>query len=76
MDNEKQDNEKFICPVGRFFMDLEKMTGGKSAFFTHMNRSRLEFLKALKSLVDAKIEDVEKKAASKGTQKATKIEVE
>ena len=76
MDNENQDNEVFICPVKRFFTDLEKMTGKKSPFFSHMNRSRLEFLKAVKSLVDAKIEDIEKKADSKGHQKATKIEVE
>ena len=76
MDKEKQDDGRLICPVGRFFMDLGKMTGEKSAFYTHMNRSCLEFLKAVKSLVDAKIEGIEKETAPQEPQKATKIEVE
>ena len=76
MDNEKYDNERFMCPLGRFFQDIERAVGGKSEFCKHMTQSRLEFLRAMKSLVDAKIEDIEKKTASKGPQKATKIEVE
>jgi hypothetical protein len=66
--------EKFHCPVGRFFEDLEGLQGGKSEFFDHLNKSHLEFLKAIRSLVDGKIEHIEKKTRKK--KKATKIEVE
>ena len=43
----KHKEEKFHCPVGRFFEDLEGLKGGKSEFFGHLNKSRLEFLKAV-----------------------------
>ena len=48
----------------------------KSQFFEHINKSKMEFLKAIKSLVDEKIEDLEKKDSSKQKKKATKIKVE
>jgi hypothetical protein len=72
----KHKEEKFQCPVGRFFEDLEGLHGGsKSEFFDHLNKSRLEFLRAIRSLVDEKIEHMEKKGAKK-KKKATKIKVE
>lgn len=76
MENEKQEQEKFGCPLGRLFQDLEKIAGRKSDFCRHMTQSRVEFLKAIRSLMDAKIEDLEKKTAPKEAKKATKIEVE
>ena len=75
MAKEKHKEEKYHCPVGRFFEDLEGLQGGKSEFFDHLNQSRLEFLKAIRSLVDEKIENIEKKSAKK-SKKATKIKVE
>ena len=72
----KHKEEKFHCPVGRFFEDLEGLPGGKSEFFDHLNQSRLEFLKAIRALVDEKIENIEKKSAKKTRKKATKIKVE
>ena len=72
----KHKEEKFHCPVGRFFEDLEGHQGGKSEFFDHLNQSRLEFLKAIRSLVDERIENIEKKSAKKKRKKTTKIEVE
>lgn len=71
----KHKEEKFHCPVGRFFEDLEGLQGGKPEFFDHLNQSRLEFLKAIRSLVDEKIVNIEKKSARK-QKKATKIKVE
>ncbi len=71
----KPKEEKFLCPVGRFFEDLEGLSGEKSEFFDHLNQSRLEFLKAIRTLVDEKIESIEKKSARK-KKKATKIKVE
>ena len=72
---DKDKNEGISCPVGRFFSDLEKASGNKSKFLEHLSRSKLEFLKAVKYLVDDKIEDLEKKGPAKG-KKATKIKVE
>jgi len=69
-------NERVLCPIGRFFLDLEKASGNKSLVLKHLSRSKLEFLKAIKYLVDDKIEDLEKKGSAKGKKKATKIRVE
>ena len=76
MERKKSEDEVFVCPVGRFFSDLEKASRRKSKFFEHMNLSRVEFLKGIRSLVDEKIEDLEKKGSSKKDKKATKIKVE
>ena len=62
--------------MGRFFSEFEKMGGKKSKFFDHMNKSKLEFLKAIKSLVDERIENLEKRGSSGSRKKATKIKVE
>ena len=75
MAKEKHKEEMVHCPFGRFFQDLEDLQGGKSKFFDHLNQSRVEFLKAIRSLVDEKIENIEKKSAKK-KKKATKIKVE
>ncbi|MFH1123188.1 MAG: hypothetical protein V1758_05950 [Pseudomonadota bacterium] len=76
MAKKKVEDEVFVCPVGKFFSDLEKVSRRKSKFFEHMNLSKVEFLKAIRSLVDERIEDLEKKGSSKGEKKATKIKVE
>ena len=72
---EQNEKEMAFCPVGRFFSDLEKVYGQKSKFFKHLNQSRIEFLRAIGSLVDERIEDLEKKDSSKGPKKMTKIKV-
>ena len=76
MGKKRQENEMVVCPVGRFFMDLEKASVKKSKFFVHLDRSRIEFLKALRSLLDEGIEHLEKRERSGREKKATKIEVE
>jgi hypothetical protein len=76
MASTKNKEESFVCPVGRFFSEIDKIGGRKSKFFNHINKSKMEFLKAIKSLVDEKIEDLEKKGAKKTKKKATKINVE
>jgi hypothetical protein len=75
MAKEKHKQETVLCPICRFFQDLENLQGGKSEFFDHLNQSRVEFLKAIRSLLDEKIESIEKKSVKKG-KKATKIKVE
>ncbi|MBC8418200.1 MAG: hypothetical protein H8E10_06350 [Desulfobacterales bacterium] len=69
-------SERISCPVGRFFSELEKVSRKKSGFLEHLTRSRVEFLKAVKSLIDDKIEALEKKGIPRGGKKATKIKVE
>ena len=71
----EREEEMVICPVGRFFLDLER-SSSKSRFFEHLDRSKIEFLKALRSLLDEGIERVEKKKVSGREKKATRIEVE
>jgi hypothetical protein len=76
MGKEKTENEVVVCPVGKFFLDLEKRSGKRSQFNKHLSQSRIEFLKAIRSLVDERIEDLEKKASKKEKEKMTRIEVE
>jgi len=73
----KNKEQMVVCPVGKFFMDLEDVMGKKSKFFEHMTRSRVEFLKGIRSLLDEGIDYYEKKGSKKsGNKKMTKIKVE
>ena len=76
MSKEKNNAEMVLCPVGRFFLDLQKFPKGKSKFSGHMNKARIEFLKAIRSLVDERIEQLEKGSETKKQKKASKIKVE
>jgi sarcosine oxidase delta subunit len=76
MGKDKDVKETVVCPVGRFFMDLEKMSGEKTEFFKHLNNSRVEFLKAIRSLVDDRIENLEKQEKKEKKRKMKKIKVE
>lgn len=76
MGKKHHDDEIAICPVGRFFMNLENSPVRKSEFFAHLDRSRIEFLKALRSILDESIERLEKREPSKREKKATRIAVE
>ena len=71
----KTEPQMAVCPVGKFFMDLENVFGKKSDFFKHMNQSRIEFLKAMRSLLDERIDTLEKEAAPKAKKRMTKIKV-
>jgi hypothetical protein len=75
MSKQNDEQEMVVCPLCRFFTDLEKVAGRKSKFFDHLSQSRIEFLKAVRSLVDERIEDIEKKR-TKGKKRITKIKVE
>ena len=76
MGKKRNENEMVVCPVGKFFMDLERVSKKRSKFMHHLYQSRVEFLKAIRSLVDERIEDLEKKGHDKKGKKATKIKVE
>ena len=73
----KKDKEQMVdCPVGRFLMDLEGSLGKKSKFFEHMTRSKVEFLKGIRSFLDERIEHYEKKGSKKTGKKMTKIKID
>ena len=72
----KDNQETVLCPVGKFFSGLDELFGEKSKFFEHMTNSRVEFLKAIRSMVDQKIESLEKNGSGEKKKKKTKIKVE
>ncbi len=76
MTEKKSEQKTAGCPVGSFFEDLEKAFGEKSQFFEHMSQSKLEFMKGIRSLLDVRIESLEKKRSGNSAQKMTKIKVE
>ena len=76
MGRKHHDEEMVVCPVGRFFMDIGNCSGRRPKFFEHIDRSKIEFLKAVRSLLDDRIEGLEKREQSGKEKKATKIEVE
>ena len=73
---ERKEKEMETCPVCRFFSDVERIAGEKSEFFEHLNKSRVEFLKAIRSLIDERIEGLEGKGSAGARKKMTKIKVE
>jgi hypothetical protein len=63
MTKETHKEERMYCPVAGFFLDLQKVSKRKSTFFEHLKRSRIEFLKAIRSLFDERINRLEKMGA-------------
>lgn len=76
MDKDQVEKGGNFCPVGKFFLDMEECLGKKSDFFAHINKSRIEFLKGMRSLLDEKINSLEKKGTSGKERKATRIKVD
>ena len=76
MAEKKSEQESTGCRVGGFFEDLEQAFGKKSKFFEHMTQSKLEFMKGIRSLLDVRIESLEKKRSGNSAQKMTKIKVD
>jgi len=72
----KTKDEIFLCPVGRLFYDFEKTVGKNSDFLDHLTKSHVEFLRAIRSLLDQRIESIEKKQPGNKGKRATKIKVE
>ena len=76
MAEKKSEQKTTSCPVGGFFEDLEQAFGKKSQFFEHMTQSKLEFMKGIRSLLDARIDNLEKRRSGESGKKMTKIKVE
>ena len=58
-----------------FLLSWKRTYGKNSTFFSHLHQSQVELLKAIRSLVDDRIGELEKRK-ERGRKKATKIEVE
>ena len=67
---------KALCPLGKFFQGLEDLSKNAPEFRKHLDRSRLELLKAVKTLVDSKIKNLEKKNTPGKRKVARKITIE
>ena len=76
MAKKKSEQKTTGCPVGSLFQDLETAFGKKSPFFEHMTQSKLEFMRGIRSVLDARIESLEKKRSGNPDKKMTKIKVE
>ena len=75
--NEAQaDNAKGLCSFGKFLQGLAGLTANAPEFIEHLDRSRLELLKAVRALVDSKIKTLEKKGAPGKKKVARKITIE
>ena len=76
--NEQQDisTEEAFRSLGRFFFWMEGKVIPHSEFREHMNKSRVEFLRGIRSLIDQKIGDLEKKESKGPRKRATRVKVE
>jgi hypothetical protein len=67
---------KALCPLGKFFQSFEDLSKNAPEFRKHLDRSRLELLKAVKTLVDSKIKNLEKRNTPGKRKVARKITIE
>jgi len=68
--------EEAFRSLGRFFSWMEGRISPSSEFREHMVKSRIEFLRGIRSLIDKRIDDLEKRQPKKTDKKATRIKVE
>ncbi len=78
MENEgvKETKEDLVgCPICKLFGCLNKGLGPKSEFRRHLYRSKIEFLRAIGSLIEERIQDLEKRMEGQ-PKKAIKLTVD
>jgi hypothetical protein len=75
-EEEEITTEEAFRSLGRFFSWMEEKISPGTEFREHMAKSRVEFLKGIRTLVDKKIDDLEKRHGKREGKKATKIKVE
>ena len=76
MPSKNNREEMCNCPVGTLLRDIERTFGKKSNFIDHINQSRIEILKAFRSLIDERIEDLGDKKAKTNPKKMKNIRVQ
>lgn len=75
-EEEEIGTEEAFRSLGRFFSWMEGRISPSSEFREHMVKSKIEFLRGIRSLIDRRIDDLEKRRAKKTGGKATRIKVE
>ena len=70
------DGAKALCPLGKIFQGLEELSKNAPEFRKHLDRSHLELLKAVKTLVDSRIKTLEKRNTPGKKKVARKITIE
>ncbi len=73
---EEISTEEAFRSLGRFFSWMEGRIFPYSEFREHMTRSRVECLKGIRSLIDRRIEDLEKKESRGPRKRTTRVKVE
>jgi len=68
--------EEAFRSLGRFFSWMEGRISPSSEFREHMVKSKIEFLRGIRSLIDKRIDDLEKRQPKKTDKKARRIKVE
>ena len=68
--------EEAFRNLGRFLSWVEGKISPSSEFREHMAKSRIEFLKGIRFLVDKRIDELEKRHSKKAGKRATRIKVE
>lgn len=63
------------CPIGEFISRVRSTFGSESEFRQHMRNSRIEFLKAIRSIIDKRIEELEQ-CGRASERRANKVEIE
>ncbi|MBW2708882.1 MAG: hypothetical protein JRD04_06315 [Deltaproteobacteria bacterium] len=67
---------KTLCSLGKFLRGLEDLAKNAPEFRKHLDRSHLELLKAVKTLLDSKIKNLEKRDMPGKKKVARKITIE
>lgn len=72
----EREKTQMACPVCTLFNLGSQIFGMESEFFRHMTNARIEFLQAIKSIIDRRIESLEKAKEKTKKKKFSKISVE
>ena len=75
-EEEEIGTEEAFRSLGRFFSWMEWRISPSSEFREHMVKSKIEFLRGIRSLIDKRIDDLEKRQPKKTGKKAARIKVE
>ena len=75
-DKEEISIEEAFRSLGKFFSWLDERISPSSEFREHMAKSRIEFLKGIRVLIDKRVDDLEKRHSKKADKKATRVKVE
>ncbi len=72
----ESERSKGLCPLGKAFQGPENFSRNTPEFREHLGRSGLELLKAIRVLVDSKIDTLEKRKPPAKRKVARKITIE